>query len=64
MAHYSLVHKFIPMPQAMGIPDAKEAVEKYEKLENPGMAADKSQNTTKMWSMKQGTRAEKFIFRH
>ena len=26
--HYSLVHKFIPMPQAMKIPDAKAAVEK------------------------------------
>ena len=28
MTHYSLVHKFIPMPQAMKIPDAKAAVEK------------------------------------
>ena len=26
--HYNLVHKFIPMPQAMKIPDAKAAVEK------------------------------------
>ena len=26
--HYSLVHKFIPMPQAFKIPDATEAVEK------------------------------------
>ena len=26
--HYSLVHKFIPMPQALKIPDAKVAVEK------------------------------------
>ena len=26
--HYSLVHKFIPMPQALKIPDAKAAVEK------------------------------------
>ena len=33
MALYSLVHKFIPMPQAMKIPDAKAAAEKYwEKL--------------------------------
>ena len=32
--HYSLAHKFIPMPQAMKIPDAKAAVEKeWEKLE-------------------------------
>ena len=32
--HYNLVHKFIPMPQAMKIPDAKAAVDKeWEKLE-------------------------------
>ena len=28
MTHYNLVHKFIPMPQAMKTPDAKAAVEK------------------------------------
>ena len=34
MTHYSLVHKFIPMPQAMQLPDAKAAVEKeWRKLE-------------------------------
>ena len=34
LTHYNLVHKFIPMPQAMKIPDAKAAVEKeWEKLE-------------------------------
>ena len=34
MTHYSLVHKFIPMPQALKIPDAKAAMEKqWEKLE-------------------------------
>ena len=33
MTHYSLVRKFIPMPQALKIPDAKGAVEKeLEKL--------------------------------
>ena len=26
--HYNLVHKFIPMPQAMNIPDANAAVDK------------------------------------
>ena len=32
--HDSLVHKFIPMPQALKIPDAKAAVEnEWEKLE-------------------------------
>ena len=32
--HYNLVHKFLPMPQAMKIPEAKAAVDKeWEKLE-------------------------------
>ena len=32
--HYNLVHKFIPMPQAMKIPAAKAAVDKeWEKLD-------------------------------
>ena len=34
LQHCNLVHKFIPMPQAMKIPAAKEAVDKeWEKLE-------------------------------
>ena len=34
LQHYNLVHKFIPMPEAMKIPDAKAAVDKeWEKLE-------------------------------
>ena len=34
MTNYNLVHKFIPMPQAMKIPDAKAAVDKeWKKLE-------------------------------
>ena len=33
--HYNFAHKFIPMPQAMKIPEAKAAVDKeWEKLEN------------------------------
>ena len=33
LQHYILVHKFIPMPQAMKIPAAKAAVDKeWEKL--------------------------------
>ena len=33
MTRYSLVHKFIPMPEAIKIPDSKAAVEKeWEKL--------------------------------
>ena len=34
LSHYNLVHKFIPMPHAMKIPDAKAGVENnWEKLE-------------------------------
>ena len=34
LQHYNLVHKFIPMPQAMKIPAAKAAVDKeWEQLE-------------------------------
>ena len=34
MTHHNLVHKFIPMPQAMKIPDAKTAVDKkWKKME-------------------------------
>ena len=34
LQHYNLVHKFIPMPQAMKIPEAKAAVDKeWGKLE-------------------------------
>ena len=34
LSHCNLVHKFIPMPQAMKIPNAKAAVKKeWDKLE-------------------------------
>ena len=34
LPHYNLVHKFIPMPQAMKVPDAEAAVDKeWKKLE-------------------------------
>ena len=49
MTHYSLVHKFIPMPQAMKIPNAKAAVVKeWEKLEKIS-----AWNLTKVRSKKQ-----------
>ena len=43
--HYRLVHKFIPMPRALKIPDAQVAVVKeWEKLKkNAACAADESQ---------------------
>ena len=44
LQHYNLVHKFIPVPQAMKIPAAKAAVDKErEKLEKFGVELDKSQ---------------------
>ena len=44
LQHYNLVHKFIPMPQAMKILAAKAAVDKeWEKLENFGVEPDESQ---------------------
>ena len=44
LSHYNLVHKFISMPEAMKIPDAKAAVEKMGKLDkNTGIAADENQ---------------------
>ena len=44
LSYYNLVHKFIPMHQAMRIPDAKAAVDKeLENSKNTGMAADESQ---------------------
>ena len=44
LQHYNLVHKFIPMPQAMKIPAAKAAVTRNGKIgENFGVEPDESQ---------------------
>ena len=44
LSRHNLVHKFVPMPQAMKIPEAKAAVEKMGKTrENTVMAIDESQ---------------------
>ena len=49
LQHYNLVHKFVPMPQAMKIPAAKAAVDKeWEKLEKISAL-----NLTKVKSEKQ-----------
>ena len=49
LQHYNVVHKFIPMPQAMKIPAAKAAVDKeWEKLEKIS-----AWNLTKVKSKKQ-----------
>ena len=42
MIRYNFVHKFLPVPQAMKIPDAKAAVEKLEKARgNSSMSTGK-----------------------
>ena len=60
--HYNLVHKFIPMPQAMKIPAAKEAVnkewEKFEKIPAWNMTKVRSKSEV------QERRAQKFILPH
>ena len=44
LQHYNLVHKFIPMPQALKVPAVKAAFDKeWEKLENFGVEPDGSQ---------------------
>ena len=44
LQHYNLVHKFIPMPQAMKIPAAKAAVDKeWENWKKFGVGPYKSQ---------------------
>ena len=43
LQHYNLVHKFIPMPEAMKIPAAKAAVDKEWEKENFGVEPDESQ---------------------
>ena len=59
LQQHNLVHKFIPVPQAMKIPAARAAVDKeWEKLE-----------TMSAWNLanvrnKKGRRAEKFILHH
>ena len=48
--HHNLVHKFIPMPEAMKIPAAKVAVDKeWEKLEKiPAWVITKVRNKSKV----------------
>ena len=44
LQHYNLVHKFIPMPQAVKIPAAKAAVDKeWKNRRKIGVEPDKSQ---------------------
>ena len=59
LQHYNLVHKFIPMPQALKILAAKAAVDKeWEKLEKFS-----AWNLTKVRSKKRGDRRSKDVGR-
>ena len=62
---YSLVHKFIPMPQALKKPKAKRAVEKvWEKLEKIlAWQLTKVRNKKEVIAEAR-TKAEKIILRH
>ena len=65
LQHYNLVHKFIPVPQAMKIPAAKAAVDKeWEILDKIPRGTWRKSEVKKRWSMKQGRRAQKFILPH
>ena len=65
LQHYNLVHKFIPMPQAMKIHAPKAAMDKeWERLEKDfGVGYSKSK-TNQRWSMKQRRKPQKFILPH
>ena len=58
MTHHTLVHKFVPMPQEMKIPDAKEAVNKeWKKLETiPAWQLDKVKSKKSSGSTKRTKR--------
>ena len=56
MSQWNLVHKFIPMPSAMKIPDAKAAVDKeWKKLETiPAWQLDKVKSNKRLfWKHKE-----------
>ena len=65
LQHYNLVHKIIPMPQAMKIPAAKAAVDKeWEKLRKFRRGIWHNSKVRNRWLMKQGRRTLQFILHH
>ena len=53
LQHYNLVHKFLPLPQALKIPDAKAAVvHECEKLEKIPAWQERSDRWSKEWGQK------------
>ena len=65
LQHYNLVHKFIPMPQAIKIPAAKAAVDKeWDKLEKiPAWDLTKVRNKSEVIDEAR-TKGAKFISPH
>ena len=62
---YNLVHKFIPMPQAMKIPAAKAAVNKeWEILKRFQRETKQKSETNLKWLMKQEKKVEKYTSLH
>ena len=60
MTHYSLVHKFILLPQAMKIPDAKAAVDKeWKKLDRQSQHGNWRQSKKQEGSCSRSTRRQK-----
>ena len=65
LQHYNLIHKFIPMPQAMKIPAAMAAVDKeWENWIKFRRGTWRKSEVRKKFSMKQGRRALQFILHH
>ena len=65
LQHCNLVHKFIPMPQAMQIPAAKAAVDKeWYKLEQIPAWNKQKLETNLTWPMKQEKKIEKYASPH
>ena len=66
LQHYNLVHKFIPVPQAIKKSSSKSSSGQgmREIGENFGVELDESQKQKKRRPMKQGRRAQKFMLHH
>ena len=61
MTHYNLFHKFIPMPQAIKIPDAKAAVVKELKKVRDNSGMDKGKVKSKKEGIIEAQRDKKKV---
>ena len=65
LQHYNLVHKFIPMPQAMKIPAGKAAVDKdWKNWRKYRHGSWRKSEVNQRWSMKQGMKERPYNLRH